>query len=264
MTLTEARVRVHHPTGRTGSVHGSASRHARALVAVALLIAGCGTSTPSGSGGASGTAATSGTAAPGASGPLTAAKLTIAVPDDPGSLDLWTSNQAFDLLVDLVYDKLMTVAVRESAATCAGPVRDPIDPTTWEVNIRSGVTWQDGQPFTAEDVKFTYEYFRDGVPNRYTHHTNDAPKIDAIDLVGRDTVRFHCAYPCPELGQVTFADLPILPEHLWSGVTEPAKSTGLPIGTGPYQLTEYVPGQYLRFTANKAYFGGKPTVDSFW
>jgi peptide/nickel transport system substrate-binding protein len=60
---------------------------------------------------------------------------------------------------------------------------------------------------------------------------------------------------------VTFADLPILPRHIWESVTEPAKYTGLPVGTGPYRLVEYQPGQYLRFQANPSYVLGRPTVD---
>lgn len=213
-----------------------------------LVAAACNTSTPSGSA---------------TKGPSQAARLTVAIPDDPGAgLNIWTSNQAFDPLVDLVYDKLMAPSpyVDQPEPGLAESVTQD-DPSTWTVKVRSGVTWQDGQPFTADDVKFTYEYYRDGVPNRYSHHTNDAPKIDTIDLVDPQTVRFHCAYPCPEMGRVTFADLPILPKHIWSSVTEPAKFAGLPVGTGPYQLVEYTPGQFLRFKANPSYFLGNPTVD---
>ena len=226
-------------------------RAALGVAAAALIvIAGCGTATPSTPG------------ATATSGPKTAASLTISIPDDPGSaLNIWTSNQAFDPLVDLVYDKLLAPSpyVDNPQPALAESVTR-VDPSTWDVTVRSGVTWQDGQPLTADDVKFTYEYFRDGVPNRYTHHTNDAPNIESIVVTGDRTLRFHCAYPCPELGSVTFADLPVLPRHIWGSVTQPARYAGLPIGTGPYRLVEYVAGQYLRFEANDSYFLGRPTV----
>jgi peptide/nickel transport system substrate-binding protein len=225
-----------------------------AFIGVLAVLAGCGTATPSGP------VATLTSVA--SAGPKTAASLTIAIPDDPGSaLNIWIANQAFDPLVDLVYDKLLAPSpYTDDLQPGLAESVTQVDPSTWDVTVRSGVTWQDGQPFTADDVKFTYEYFRDGVPNRYTHHTNDAPDIESIEATGDRTLRFHCAYPCPELGPVTFADLPILPRHIWGSVTEPAKFSGLPIGTGPYRLVEYAGGQFLRFEANDAYFLGRPTV----
>ena len=164
--------------------------------------------------------------------------------------------------MDLVYDKLMAPSpyVDAPQPLLAESVTQ-VDPSTWDVTIRDGVTWQDSQPFTADDVRFTFEYYRDGIPNRYTHHTNDAPDIAGIEQTGDRTLRFTCAYACPELAAVTFADLPILPRHVWESVTEPAKYTGLPVGTGPYQLVEYASGQYLRFRANPSYMLGGPTVD---
>ncbi|OGO54011.1 MAG: hypothetical protein A2V85_12360 [Chloroflexi bacterium RBG_16_72_14] len=248
---------------------GKATRRHASLVATLLLVAACGSSTPSDAPASGGTASEGAAGSPTATdpaatrGPVTAASLTIAIPDDPGSaLNIYTANQQFDPLIDLVYDKLMGPSpyVDEPQPLLAESVTQ-VDPSTWDVTVRKGVSWQDGRPFTADDVKFTYEYFRDGIPNRYTHHTNDAPDIASIEATGDRTLRFHCSYPCPELGSVTFADLPILPRHVWESVTEPAKFTGLPIGTGPYRLTEHAGGQYLRFDANDAYFLGKPTVD---
>jgi peptide/nickel transport system substrate-binding protein len=190
------------------------------------------------------------------------AKLTIAVPIDTGPLNIYSSDSAFDYLVDLVYDKLLAPSpyvdkplpgLAESATQ--------IDPRTWVVKLRDGVTWHDGKPFTADDVVFTYTSYRDGSPNRYTHHVNDVPKIDQIVAEDARTVTFSCNYPCPSLGTVTFADLPILPRHIWENVKEPQTYKELPIGTGPYRLVELRPDQLYRFQANEAYFLGKPLVD---
>ena len=108
---------------------------------------------------------------------------------------------------------------------------------------------------------FTYTSFRDGSPNRWTHHVNDVPKIDQIVAEDARTVKFSCNYPCPSLGTVTFADLPILPKHIWENVKEPQTYKELPIGTGPYKLVELRPDQLYRFQANEGYFMGKPLVD---
>jgi len=192
------------------------------------------------------------------------AKLTIGFPSDPGSaLNLYVSSgYQYDALLELVYDKLFAPSpyMDEPQPWLAESAKQ-INSVTWEVKIRGGVTWHDGTPFTADDVKFTYEYFRDGPQNRHTHHVNDVPKVDRIEKTGENTLVFSCAYACPSLARITFADLPILQKKQWEGVKEPAKMTALPVGTGPYQLVEYTPKQQLRFKANAGYFGGAPQAD---
>jgi peptide/nickel transport system substrate-binding protein len=189
-------------------------------------------------------------------------KLTIAIPLDTGSLNVYGTDPTFDYLADLVYDKLLAPSPYVDHPIPGLAVSaTQLDALTWSVTIRDGVTWHDGVPFTAEDVKFTYESYRDGSPSRYTHHVNAVPKIDRIVVDDPHTVRFICGYPCPTLGAVTFADLPILPKHIWEHVNAPQTYTGLPIGTGPYQLIEHRSDQSYRFKANPSYFRGRPLVD---
>jgi peptide/nickel transport system substrate-binding protein len=189
-------------------------------------------------------------------------KLTIALPLDTGPLNVYSSDSSFDYLVDLVYDKLLAPSpyVNQPIPGLAESVTQ-LDSHTWSVKVRDGVTWHDGKAFTAEDVKFTYESYRDGAPSRYTHHVNMVPKIDQISIDAPRTVRFVCNYACPSLGAVTFADLPILPKHIWENVKEPQTYKNLPIGTGPFKLVELRPDQFYRFQANESYFMGRPLVD---
>ena len=186
--------------------------------------------------------------------------LTIGLSSDVGPLNIYTGN--LDWLTDMVYDKLFSPSpyVDEPTPWLAESATQ-IDDSTWEVVIRDNIKWHDGEDFTAEDVKFTYEYFRDGPANRHTHHVSEVPKIDEITIQeDGKTVRFDCGYPCPSLKTITFADLPILPEHIWSKVENPRKYTDLAIGTGPYKLTEYVADQHYILEANNDYFMGEPTV----
>jgi peptide/nickel transport system substrate-binding protein len=189
-------------------------------------------------------------------------KLTIAIPLDTGPLNIYSSDPSFDYLVDLVYDKLLAPSPYVDAPVPGlAESATQLDAVTWSVRIRDGVTWHDGVPFTAEDVKFTYESYRDGAPSRYTHHVNAVPKIDRIVVDDPRTVRFVCNYPCPTLGSVTFADLPILPKHIWENVKAPQADRRLPIGTGPYRLLEHRSDRFYRFEANASYFMGRPLVD---
>lgn len=188
--------------------------------------------------------------------------LTIGLHTDVGPLNIYTGN--LDWMTDLVYDKLFSPSpyVDEPVPWLAESA-EQLDDKTWTVKIRSGIKWHDGEDFTAEDVKFTYEYYRDGPANRHTHHVSEVPKIDVIEIEGDgENIRFECAYACPSLATITFADLPILPEHIWSEVKNPRKFTDLAVGTGPYELTEHQSDQSYQFQANDDYFMGTPTVGS--
>ena len=187
--------------------------------------------------------------------------LTIGLLSDVGPLNIYTGN--LDWLTDMVYDKLFSPSpyVDEPIPWLAESATQ-IDEDTWEVVIRDGIKWHDGEDFTAEDVKFTYEYYRDGPANRHTHHVSEVPQIEEINIQeDGKTVVFECGYACPSLATITFADLPILPEHIWSKVENPRKYTDLAIGTGPYKLTEYVQGQHYILEANPDYFKGEPAVE---
>ncbi|MFH5181307.1 ABC transporter substrate-binding protein [Paenibacillus sp. TAB 01] len=223
------------------------------LVALSVLAAGCQTAKPEADGSAAGAAASKEQQGP---------ELKIAVPSDVGPLNLYLSSGNENML-ELVYDKLFSPSpfVKEPQPWLAESAQQ-IDDLNWVVKLRSGIKWHDGQPFTAEDVKFTFEYYRDGPSNRYTHHVSEVPRIEKIVAEDANTVRFTCAYACPTLQNITMADLPILPKHIWEKVENPRKYTELPVGTGPYRLVEYKPDQYYKFAANADYFKGKPVVDS--
>jgi peptide/nickel transport system substrate-binding protein len=205
-----------------------------------------------------------GTGRPAATAPVgaaAAARLTIALPQDRGPVNIFAGGD--DRITELVYDKLLAPSpyVAEPQPWLAEEVRQ-VDPATVEARIRTGVTWHDGQPFTPADVKFTFDYYKTAVTGRFTHHVSDVPTIDSVELVGDSTVRFRCAYPCPDLASITLADLPIIPRHRWEPVP-PAQArtvTELPVGTGPYRLVSYSPTSGYRFEANAAYFAGAPTV----
>lgn len=187
-------------------------------------------------------------------------ELTIGIPGDFGPVNLYTENE--DWINEMVYDKLMAASpyVDQPVPWLAEKVTK-VNDQEWTVVVRDGIKWQDGKDFTAEDVKFTYEYYRDGPQTRYTHHVNEVPNIKTIDIAkDGKTLTFACDYACPQLDTITFADLPILPKHIWKDVENPRKMTDLAVGTGPYKLTEYKEGSNYKLEANKDYFKGEPTV----
>ncbi len=130
------------------------------------------------------------------------------------------------------------------------------DGLTYTVTLRSGVKWQDGKPFTAEDVAYTYNLLKQKPElNLYGLKIADAKAVDdthaTITLTQPD-------YPNEyRLLGLTF----IVPEHIWKSIADPAKTTNQkPIGTGAFDFGTFTP-QSVTLTANKDYYQqGQPAI----
>lgn len=119
------------------------------------------------------------------------------------------------------------------------------DFTSATIKLRDGVKWSDGQPFTAEDVKFTLEAVRDAPPEvggsaAFNEWVQDVTVTDALNL----TINFK--KPAPRFVRDYLAlghenHYPILPKHIWEGqdmasFTNYDLEKGWPVGTGAYRL----------------------------
>ncbi len=168
-----------------------------------------------------------------------------------------------DDLLMLIYDSLFFSQVSENPEPWLAESATPsADRRTWTVRLRPDLRWHDGRPLTAQDVKFTFDYFKTAPPGRWTHHVSDVPPYAGGELVDERTVRLRFEAPAPTFEILPGADLPILPKHFWQDIEQPAKATEEPpVGSGPYKVTEIVPDQRYRLEANEDYFKGKPLVD---
>lgn len=129
----------------------------------------------------------------------------------------------------------------------------------WTFYLQEGVTWHDGVPFTAEDVKFTFEYIRDNELGYFYDYVAGMEEIEVIDEL---TISIKTDEPIAWMPQIL---VPILPAHIWSEV-DPADAEGDfanddPIGTGPFRVIEHRKGEFTRMAANKDYFKGAPALD---
>lgn len=195
---------------------------------------------------------------------LDASTLRVAVPQEVANVTPY-SPAIPETLLELVYDKLAAPSPYLGDATpwlAESIVPEGDAGRSWRIRVRDGIRWHDGRPLVAEDVAFTFRYYRDGPANRWTHHTNDTPALTVIEVLDRLSLRIRCEVPCPHFSRVTAADLPILPAHLWQGVQHPHRYQGPIVGTGPYRLVALASGRYLRLEANHDYFAGIPQVES--
>jgi peptide/nickel transport system substrate-binding protein len=149
------------------------------------------------------------------------------------------------------------------------------DGKTWTFKIRSGMKWSDGQPATSEDARWTYQTILDGVASKRGYlgegylegYLTDAgvSKVSAPD-------------PTTLVVQTDFANqlliqayVPILPKHIWSKnslaqIGDPKakgffKNEPPIVGTGPYQVVEWKPGDFIRFARNPNYWGKQGAAD---
>jgi peptide/nickel transport system substrate-binding protein len=192
----------------------------------------------------------------------------VAIHADEKNLNPFLEPQAQPLTHDLtmlVYDTLFWSQSRLNPEPwLATGAEASEDFRTWTISLRDDVTWHDGEPFTAEDVAFTFQYFAaDGGPGRYGHHVFQHPVFESATVIDDTTVQLVFLGPIPSFKLLPGADLPILPQHIWSGVADPrADATSLPVGTGPYRMVDYQPGASYRLEANQNYFLEPPLVDT--
>ncbi|MFJ4716294.1 ABC transporter substrate-binding protein [Streptomyces sp. NPDC088785] len=131
---------------------------------------------------------------------------------------------------------------------------------TYTYELRDGVTFSDGEPFTSKDVVFTYETILDAKTNNASKTELDA--VESVQARGDDTVVFHLKYPYAPFAERTV--LPIAPEHVAGRQdVNTGKFTTSPIGTGPYRLVTWSKGEKLVFEANPDYWGGAPNITGF-
>ena len=168
-------------------------------------------------------------------------------------------------LILLVYDSLFWSQVStDPEPWLAERAVSANDFKEWTITLRPNVTWHDGRPLTAEDVKFSFDYYAKfpGASGRYAHHVSDSPKLQSATVLDPRNIRLQYFEPTPTFKTMPGADLPIIPKHIWENVTEPARFTAdLPVGSGPYKVVEMLRDQRYRLEANANYFKGKPTID---
>lgn len=136
------------------------------------------------------------------------------------------------------------------------------DGKAWTFQLHEGVKWHDGEPFTAEDVQFTFDYIKE--QQAAFKWFQAMSYIDHVDVMDDHTAVIYLNEPfAPFLIDIA-GNIPIIPKHIWQDVSDPGKFTGAEavIGTGPFKLVEYNRAQgYYEWAANDDYFKGKPVID---
>jgi len=126
--------------------------------------------------------------------------------------------------------------------------------------LRADVKWHDGKPFTAADVKCTYDLLSGKAKEKLRLNYREAwfLNLDETTTNGDREVTFHVKRPQPAfLSFLASGYSPVYPAHIPA-----AELRTRCVGTGPFKLKEYRPGELIEFVRNPDYFiKGRPYLD---
>jgi peptide/nickel transport system substrate-binding protein len=172
---------------------------------------------------------------------------------DPGEVTgfitpFWVLYAVHDALVKSMPGKTMAPSLAESWTVSA-------DQKTYDFKLREKVKFHNGDPFTAEDVKFSWD--------RAKGYRILKDKVRAVEIVGPHRVRFHLHEPWPDF--MTFYGT-IVAGHGWIVPKKYVEQVGddgfkkQPVGLGPYKVVSHTPGIEVVLEAYEGYWRKVPSV----
>lgn len=175
-----------------------------------------------------------------------------------GVLDASTSKLLFNGLLRYDTEGNLVPDLAESYSVAS-------DNKTYTIKLRRDVKWQDGQPFTSDDVVYTIKTIQNP-STRSTQFTG----WQGIEVTSPNKYEVRMVLPAPLAPFAGSLTLPIVPEHLLADIApdklRSASFNNEPVGTGPFvvQILRDVSGQkQLELKRNDDYFRGKPKLDRF-
>jgi peptide/nickel transport system substrate-binding protein len=180
--------------------------------------------------------------------------LVVGIESNPLQLDPRYSTDANSVRIGrLIYNSLLRSDENSRLQLELAANWQRIDAQTYIFDLRRNITFHDGQPLTAADVKFTYESIlqaKNLSPKRALLKT-----LQAIDQLGPYRLRFRLAAPhAPFLEHFTIGIVPA------SSAGDVVSSATPPIGSGPFKLESLQSGETVTLKANPSYWEGKPSL----
>lgn len=129
---------------------------------------------------------------------------------------------------------------------------------TYTFYLEENVKWHDGEPFTAEDVKFTIEAIMD--PDNGSENAPNYEDVEEITVLDEHTVSFRLS--APNVAFLDYMTMAVLPRHLLEGEDmQESAFFRAPVGTGPYKLESWDEGQAITLARNEDYFKGPANIE---
>lgn len=185
-----------------------------------------------------------------------------------------------DAVIDLTYNSLLSFDENlnpKSELAESYSVSD--DNLSITFKLKNNIKWNDGKPFTAEDVAFTFTSLanKDYTGSKYgdveklkganAYHEGNADKVEGIEVIDNNTIKFTFEEPYSP-GLTNLGSMGIIPKHIWEKVPvaqwkDQKDLLTKPVGTGPYEVVSFNEGQDVQFKKNDDYFDGDVKTEKF-
>ena len=177
-------------------------------------------------------------------------RVVVALATDTSTMDPHMHTERMGIIMNQhIFDTLLARDTKtyQPIAHLAESVKS-VNPTTWELKLRRGVKFHNGEPFTAESVKFSFDRVLN--PEQKSPIRGNFTWAKSVDVVDDHTVRITTHKPYPLIHEIlTFGNFAMVPPRYVKekGDAYFAKN---PVGTGPYRFVEWRKGERLTVEAN--------------
>jgi peptide/nickel transport system substrate-binding protein len=185
-------------------------------------------------------------------------RVVIAQGVDPSTLDTMNQQETpASVVAGHIYD---TLVERDQSLKLvpglAAELPKLVSPTVWEVKLRKGVKFHNGEEFNAESVKFSLERAKDSA----MRGSSNFRPIDRVEIVDPYTVRVHTLKPWPIfVNALTQRQASMYPAKAYAGKDSPFISKN-PIGTGPYKYVRWSKDEEIVLEADSNHWRGAPRI----
>ncbi|MFT3894768.1 MAG: ABC transporter substrate-binding protein [Anaerolineales bacterium] len=184
----------------------------------------------------------------------------VAGPDtlNPGMAQLIESFNIFSLIYDTLYEQTLDGNYRLSLAESVDISEDN---KTWTFKIRDGVKFHDGESVSADDVAFSFNYYMEHA-EEFPFLPGYAANFERVRALPGNKVLIQLTQAIPNM-ESQLISLYVLPKHIWEGNTDPTQMdipVSQMVGSGPFKLTTYEPGKFIRLDVVRTHFYYHPKI----
>ncbi len=198
-----------------------------------------------------------------AAGPVSAApkgRVVVAFGTDTSTMDPHMHTERVGIIINQhIFDTLLARDTKtwQPIPHLAEAIKS-VNPTTWELKLRRGVKFHNGEPFTSESVKFSFDRVLN--PEQKSPIRGNFTWVKSVDIVDDYTVRIVTQKPYPLIQEIlTFGNFGMVPPKYVKEKGD-AHFARNPVGTGPYKFVEWRKGEQLTVEANEQYWKGAPAI----
>lgn len=190
------------------------------------------------------------------------------LPADPSELSVFLRASSWSFVfLEPIYDGLYEIDPYNRPVPWLA-VSAEVDETgkIWTIKLVDNATWHDGTPFTAWDVKFTYEH---AVEAGYPRWSEIVDYVEKVEVINDYECKIYLREPYADF-ELEILPYPIVPKHIWEPIVESPDFDPftyvpplevLKVGNGPFILEKYEETVEAVYVANENFFRGRPYID---